>query len=316
MPKITYIYLIYIGVLILSFTFNTHHCSLHYNPLAVQIAGFITFSFVLTSFKRQQIPRVICLIVILVTAYMVYYIGTHQSLVSKNVIGMYAAMNACLALYLIDIKRWRGIAYPAVLILSAGCVMIGSRGAVTGLIIAYTVYALARWRVVGRWILPISMAILFLLPIKQINPGYYSTFGNDLNITNGVYDPSGGRVVNILPHIWPVIKRGWLFGVGIGNGYYNVPDCDKAQGPHNYFLEIITYGGIIALGLWLWIIVYALTRRVPLPLKLAIIVYIWYGWWDSQAAGTTLPLMIFNIILGMIGSSHIYEYDNQTIPLL
>lgn len=151
--------------------------------------------------------------------------------------------------------RWRLVALPAVVLLTAGVFATGSRGPLAAAVIAVAALALAKERAVGRVYLLTVLTTGAAVALVYVDRLRYSRIG-DL-----FFDPTSDLALTYRGMLWGEALAAIPEnpgGVGLGNYAYETPAF--ALWPHNLFLEVFVEHGWIVGAVFLVAVVRVLIR--------------------------------------------------------
>lgn len=131
--------------------------------------------------------------------------------------------------------------------------------------------------------------------------------------TSGEGDLAGREV--IWQKLFTIIQENPIFGVGkTGYDYYSQTNFGQFTSPHNVFLEVLCYTGIVGLGIYLFFLYRIFncgyqsfkTERLLLPLLLIVVVL------GLLVSGQILNVKIGWIIFAYISGTSIFKFNPET----
>jgi O-antigen ligase len=186
-----------------------------------------------------------------------YSLGLYQTLSNgrvymgsalPNALGLNGAIGICgLLSFFSNITRpsWGSVLFVLVSVLLTLSLLLatGSRSALIAVFFVFVMYFFWSSKSI-RFVLIVTTMILI--------PASFDSFSviTDRSVSAIENQELGGRLVTWLL-ISDIISDNFLFGVG-RNGYDFIADLELgySPSPHNVFLEVFVYGGVLALCLW------------------------------------------------------------------
>lgn len=296
------------GVLITaSFVSLTTHTSMSYRPLLVQYLGIGAFLSVylfydrIETFLKISTALFSAAIVCAVAHVAFHHIGGYQYytriFMHRNVAGCFFAMMLPLAYGMVWGKdRMRLWAIPAVGLLWYAMFITGSRSGIFAATCVTIIYALH-----GRkWILLLGLVIVFgaILGPRGMDKNPIGTRMFSLSASEATGALTKGREP-IYPKMWAMVKAHPILGVGIGNMHINAPTSNT--GPHSLYLALHSYGGILAIVLWMIPALAVLfLPKHSIPERMACFAYMICAVWSECGANVPPNPVIFWALMGVV----------------